>query len=63
VRLAINRGADVSVRHVRVVPRGWVIKTSSGKLARDANRRKFIEEFIPGNEIGRMPEESSGAWR
>jgi fatty-acyl-CoA synthase len=61
VRLAINRGSDVSVRHVRVVPRGWVIKTSSGKLARDANRRRFIEEFLSASEAERTPEDGSGA--
>jgi acyl-CoA synthetase (AMP-forming)/AMP-acid ligase II len=48
VRLEINRGTDVAVRYVRVVPRGWLIKTSSGKLAREANCRKFIDEFLPG---------------
>ncbi len=61
VRLAINRSSDVSVRHVRVVPRGWVIKTSSGKLARHANRQKFIEVFLPGSEIDRTSDEGTGA--
>ncbi len=61
VRLAINRGADVAVRHVRLVPRGWVIKTSSGKLARGANRQKFIEEFFLEDESVRTTQEDAGA--
>ncbi|NIS79182.1 MAG: AMP-binding protein [Anaerolineales bacterium] len=44
IRLEVNRGSDIVLRYVRVVPRGWVIKTSSGKLAREANRTKFLEE-------------------
>ena len=36
---------DVTVGAVRVVPRGWIIKTSSGKLARQANREKYLAEL------------------
>ncbi len=61
VRLGINHGSDVSVRHVRVVPRGWVIKTSSGKLARDANRQKYINAFLMERERVYTIEEDTGA--
>ncbi len=33
---------DVSVSEVALVPRNWVIKTTSGKVARRANREKFL---------------------
>ena len=46
LRRTINRSSDIAVRYVTIVPRGWVIKTSSGKLARDANREKFVDEFL-----------------
>jgi acyl-CoA synthetase (AMP-forming)/AMP-acid ligase II len=44
VRLRINRGSDVAVRQVRIVGPRWVLKTSSGKVARSANREKFLAE-------------------
>ncbi len=61
VRQMINQGSDIAVRHVRVVPRGWVIKTSSGKLARDANRQKFINTFLMEREGCPPLEEDAGA--
>jgi fatty-acyl-CoA synthase len=42
IRQRINRGSDVSVRQVHVVGARWILKTSSGKLARAANREKFL---------------------
>jgi acyl-CoA synthetase (AMP-forming)/AMP-acid ligase II len=45
VRQRITRGSDVSLRIVQMVDLKWVIKTSSGKLARSANREKYIAEF------------------
>lgn len=44
VRETINRGMDLSLRYIMIVDRGWVIKTSSGKLARAANRDKLLAE-------------------
>ncbi len=61
VRQMINHGSDVAVRHVRVVPRGWVIKTSSGKLGRDANRQKYINTFLMEREGSYTIEEDAGA--
>jgi fatty-acyl-CoA synthase len=44
IRQRINRGSDVALRWIRVVERGWLLKTSSGKIARGANRDKFLAE-------------------
>jgi len=44
VRLRINQGSDVAVRRVHVVGPRWVLKTSSGKVARAANRDKYQAE-------------------
>ena len=52
IRSSVARGSDVVVRHIRVVPPRWLVKTSSGKLARQANREKFMEEF---SEAARRP--------
>lgn len=43
IRRAVAGGADVMVRYIELVPRGWLIKTSSGKVSRPANREKFLE--------------------
>jgi acyl-CoA synthetase (AMP-forming)/AMP-acid ligase II len=44
IRSAVARGSDVVVRRVQVVPTRWLIKTSSGKMARQANRDKYLAE-------------------
>jgi fatty-acyl-CoA synthase len=45
IRDQISRGTDVTARYVLTVDRGWLIKTSSGKIARGANRDKYLTEF------------------
>jgi fatty-acyl-CoA synthase len=45
VRLRINQGSDIAVRRVHIVGPRWVLKTSSGKLARAANREKYLTEL------------------
>lgn len=42
IRLAVNKGSDIVLRYVDVVDRGWLIKTSSGKVSRSANRAKYL---------------------
>ncbi len=49
VRLAINQSSDISVRQVLIVERGWLIKTSSGKIARLANREKYLKQLLNGS--------------
>lgn len=44
IRRTISNGSDVSIRHIWLVPRGWLIKTSSGKVSRAANREKILAE-------------------
>jgi acyl-CoA synthetase (AMP-forming)/AMP-acid ligase II len=45
IRARVNQGSDVALRYVEVVDRMWLQKTSSGKVARNANREKYLEEF------------------
>jgi acyl-coenzyme A synthetase/AMP-(fatty) acid ligase len=44
IRKTVTQSSAVALRHVHLVPEGWIIKTSSGKTARLANRDKFIQE-------------------
>ncbi len=44
LRLAVNQNTAVALRYIRLVGPHWLIKTSSGKIARGANREKFIRE-------------------
>lgn len=45
IRAAVAEGSDVTARYVQIVQRGWLIKTSSGKNARGANKEKYLLEF------------------
>jgi len=45
VRLAINQSSDIVVRKVLIVERGWLVKTSSGKIARLTNREKYLNQI------------------
>jgi fatty-acyl-CoA synthase len=51
VRERINHGSDVVVQRVHLVGKGWLVKTSSGKVSRSANREKYLSE-IGGNKSG-----------
>ncbi len=42
VRRVVNQGCAIAVRQVQLVSPGWLIKTSSGKTARGANREKYL---------------------
>lgn len=42
IRQIVTQGSDVALRYVHVVERGWLIKTSSGKVARQANRENIM---------------------
>jgi fatty-acyl-CoA synthase len=49
IRKRVTRGSDIALRQVKVVARGWLLKTSSGKIARSANREKYLSETVrPG---------------
>jgi acyl-CoA synthetase (AMP-forming)/AMP-acid ligase II len=45
IREQVTRGSDVALRYVHVVPRNWLIKTSSGKISRSANRQKYLDQY------------------
>lgn len=45
IRARVNKGSAIAVRHIHLVARNWLIKTSSGKIARKANKEKFIKVF------------------
>ena len=44
IRQVVTQDSAVALRHVHLVEDGWIVKTSSGKTARLANRDKFLEE-------------------
>ncbi len=44
VRQMVTRGSAVALRHVHLVESKWLIKTSSGKTARGANKEKYLKE-------------------
>lgn len=44
IRQTVTRGSAVALRHVYLVDAKWLIKTSSGKNARTANREKYLKE-------------------
>jgi acyl-CoA synthetase (AMP-forming)/AMP-acid ligase II len=45
IRQYVTKGSDIALRYVEVVDRDWLIKTSSGKVARSANRGKYRMEI------------------
>jgi len=47
LRRHINQNSAIALRHVHLVGPKWILKTSSGKTARSANREKFLEEVKP----------------
>lgn len=45
IRKHVTKNSAIAVRYVRVVGPKWVLKTSSGKVARTANKEKFLKEL------------------
>ena len=45
IRASVTRGSAVALRYVHLVGPHWLVKTSSGKTARSANREKFLKEM------------------
>jgi fatty-acyl-CoA synthase len=45
LRLHVTRNSAIALRHVKVVGPKWIVKTSSGKTARSANKEKFLREL------------------
>ena len=44
IRKRVTSGSDISLRIVHLVHHNWLIKTSSGKIARSANREKYLAQ-------------------
>jgi acyl-CoA synthetase (AMP-forming)/AMP-acid ligase II len=44
IRRRVGAQTDVAVNYVELVERGWLVKTSSGKIARGENRAKWLEK-------------------
>ncbi|MBC8097909.1 MAG: AMP-binding protein, partial [Armatimonadetes bacterium] len=44
IRQRVGRQTEVALAYVSLVERGWLIKTSSGKIARSQNRDKWLAE-------------------
>lgn len=45
IRQHVTKNSAIALRHVKVVGPKWIVKTSSGKTARTANREKFLKEL------------------
>jgi acyl-CoA synthetase (AMP-forming)/AMP-acid ligase II len=50
IRLHVTKNSAIALRYVRIVGPRWILKTSSGKTARSANREKFLRELQEGAE-------------
>jgi acyl-CoA synthetase (AMP-forming)/AMP-acid ligase II len=44
IRKHITQNSPVSLRHVKITDAGWIIKTSSGKTSRSANKERYLSE-------------------
>ncbi|MCA0453219.1 MAG: AMP-binding protein [Chloroflexi bacterium] len=44
IRQQVGRQSDITLSFVTLVNKGWLIKTSSGKIARGKNREKWLAE-------------------
>ncbi|MGD2048665.1 MAG: AMP-binding protein [Chloroflexota bacterium] len=55
IRQEVARQSLVTVSYVHLVGPKWLIKTSSGKIARSANREKWLAEKQPKIILPKMP--------
>jgi acyl-CoA synthetase (AMP-forming)/AMP-acid ligase II len=44
IRAVVNRGSAIALRQIYLVDPGWMVKTSSGKNSRYANRERYLKE-------------------
>ncbi|MBI2759289.1 MAG: AMP-binding protein [Chloroflexi bacterium] len=45
IRQHVTRNSAIALRYVKAVGPKWILKTSSGKTARSANKEKFLKEL------------------
>ncbi|GAB4410979.1 MAG: hypothetical protein Kow00106_05010 [Anaerolineae bacterium] len=50
IRARVVQTTDTTARYVHLVGPKWLLKTSSGKIARAANRKKFMEQVLGYSE-------------
>jgi fatty-acyl-CoA synthase len=48
VSRAVSEAFLVKPRDVRIVAERWLVKSTSGKISRDENRRRYLEQFRAG---------------
>jgi len=46
IRKKVTRESAIALRNILLVDKKWLIKTSSGKIARALNKTKYIEEIL-----------------
>jgi len=46
IRQIVTKSTAISLKNVYLVPEKWLIKTSSGKIARAANKEKYLKEVV-----------------
>jgi fatty-acyl-CoA synthase len=46
IRQHVTKNSAIALRYVKVVGPKWILKTSSGKTARSANKEKFLRELM-----------------
>lgn len=51
IRARVAQQTEVTARYVQLVGAGWLVKTTSGKVARGANRQKFLQEFLQQTDV------------
>jgi fatty-acyl-CoA synthase len=51
IRQHVTKNSAITLRYVKVVGPKWIVKTSSGKTARSANKEKFLIELSEGEGI------------
>jgi len=52
IRMHVTKNSAIALRYVKAVDSKWIIKTSSGKTARSANKEKFLKELENENKSG-----------
>jgi acyl-CoA synthetase (AMP-forming)/AMP-acid ligase II len=50
LRRHVSQNSAIVLRYVHLVGPGWILKTSSGKTARAANREKYLQETARGTD-------------
>ena len=46
IRKRVTRESAIALRNILLVDKKWLIKTSSGKIARALNKKKYIEQIL-----------------